>query len=267
MSQNEAWGVYPQKPVSQVDFEKIVHASAEKSVNIDPFQEHFEVGSLISAVQAKAWNNSKHSDIRPRLYDTGSKVYKLIDTGSMISTTAKKPEDKLNPNMVLQAVNNSPMKTYGFRKVDVKIGRKTYQVEAVVVDLGQEILGMDFLNTYKLGLDWIDDEYYIFDRRAQIKKSLSFVTVPEIHVRTQALVHLEDKKPDPNDLKRPQMHPDWISFQVSCMKALTSDASQNQNIAESNTSRDHETFQNRGKIQTDLLDEQLRCCRALQKPY
>ena len=107
----------------------------------------------------------------------------------MISTTKKKPEDKENPDLVLQAVNNSPMKTYGFREIPVKIGRKTYQIKAVVVDLDHEILGMDFINRYRLGLDWIDGEYKIVDRKAQIQHSLSFVAVPRSQIRTQSLAY------------------------------------------------------------------------------
>ena len=106
--------------------------AAVKSEQTDPFQKHIELDSAINAVQA---------NIRPRLYDKGNKIHRLVDTGSMISTTAKQKGDKLNENLVLQAFNNTPMKTYSFRTVEVKIGRKTYPIEAVIVDLPQEILG------------------------------------------------------------------------------------------------------------------------------
>ena len=146
----QSWGNYSEKPKIQTSFEAEIKAAADRSEKINPFLPNVVIGDEISALQAKSWSDQRHSDIRPRLFDKGSKVHRLIDTGSMISTTSRKPEDSVNPNLVLQAVNNSPMKTYGFRIIDVKIGRKTYQVKAVIVDLNQEIPGMDFLDQYKL---------------------------------------------------------------------------------------------------------------------
>ena len=35
---------------------------------------------------------------------------------------------------------------------------------------------MDFLNLYKLGLDWIDEELHIIDKKAQIKAPLKFIS-------------------------------------------------------------------------------------------
>ena len=207
----QTWGNYPTKPSIQTDFETQVKEAAVRSEQIDPFLPNIETGSKISAMLAKQWSSQRQSDIRPRLFDKGSQIHRLIDTGSMISTTAKKEGDTLNPHLVLQAVNNSPMPTYGFRNIDVKIGRKTYPIKAVIVDVNQEILGMDFLENFKLGLDWIGDEYYIFDRKAQIKKSLSFVTVPNNQLRTQAVVELPSEKA----ASRPQNHPDWVAFQIA----------------------------------------------------
>ena len=113
------------------------------------------------------------------------------------------------------------MKTYGFRKVPVKIGRKTYEIEAVIVDIDQEILGMDFLNKFKLGLDWEGGEYHIYDRQAQIKKSLTFVAVDKGHFRTQALISTNKTSETPAIAAYPAEHP-ALAFQVSCMKSLTS---------------------------------------------
>ena len=198
------------------------------------------------------------------MFDKGSKVYRLVDTGSMISTTSKLPEDKLNPIFTLQAVNNPPMPTYGFRVIPVKIGRKTYEIEAVIVDLKQEILGMDFLRKFKLGLDWIEGEYCIFDRKSQIQESLSFVTVSKNQLRTQTLVDaltdnsLTSSNPEPEvekvglsqPLAQPQAlvrppvveeDPEWVAFQVAAMRSIDRDANSETSEAEHETITEHET--------------------------
>ena len=70
----------------------------------------------------------------------------------MITATKRLPEDKEDPAFRLVAVNGSPIKTYGIRSIEVKIGRKLYKMPAVVCDIPQDILGADFINKYKLGL-------------------------------------------------------------------------------------------------------------------
>ena len=77
------------KPPVQTNFEELVTNALEQSAIIDPFQESIPVGAKISSTEAMNWDNSKYNDIRPRLYDKGSKIHRLIDTGSMITTTKR----------------------------------------------------------------------------------------------------------------------------------------------------------------------------------
>ena len=107
-----SWGVHSKKPKSQVDFENQIRKEVAQCSEINPFLESFPTGTKISSLEAASWNkNSRQNDIRPRLYDKGSNIHRLVDTGSEISTTTRLPSDKLNPSLTLQAVNHSPMKT------------------------------------------------------------------------------------------------------------------------------------------------------------
>ena len=99
----------------------------------------------------------------------------------MITATKKLPEDKVDDTINLIAVNGSRIKTYGNREIKVKIGRKAYTMPAIICDIDQDILGMDFLSKYKLGFEWdgIDQsELYLVDKKADIRKLLQTVTVP-----------------------------------------------------------------------------------------
>ena len=140
------------------------------------------VGEVISAAEALGWNNQQGVDIRPRLVDKATKVARLLDTGSMITATVRKPEDKPDNSVRLVAVNGSTIQTYGSRLIEVKIGRKAYSIEAIVCDVAQDILGMDFVDKFKLNFEWDDfdqSELYIVDKKAKISQELQMVTVPK----------------------------------------------------------------------------------------
>ena len=105
------------------------------------------IGSIVSAVEAQNWSKFfQNCDIRPRLEDKSTGAFRLIDSGSQITATQKLPEDKLDPTIKLVAVNGSRINTYGIRNLDIKIGRKNYSIPAVICDIDQDILGMDFLS-------------------------------------------------------------------------------------------------------------------------
>ena len=78
------------------------------------------------------------------------KKWFLVDSGSQITATVRSPEDKIDPNIRLVAVNGSRINTYGTKEIEVKMNRKSYRIEAVICDIQQDILGMDFINKYKL---------------------------------------------------------------------------------------------------------------------
>ena len=131
------------------------------------------VGSVVPAVEALHWSvDQKNCDVRPRLTDKSTGIQRLLDSGSQISTTSRLPGDVEDNSCNLIAVNGSRIKTYGSRDIVFKINRKTYRMPAIVCDVNQDILGMDFFHKYKMGLEWDDfdqSELYLTDKRANIK--------------------------------------------------------------------------------------------------
>ena len=145
-------------------------AALSVAQEVNPFVPDMQVGVEVSACDAYHWTR-RNVDIRPRLVDKATGLARLIDSGSQISVTAKRSEDKIDNSVKLVAVNGSRIDTFGVRDIEVKINRKSYKVSAVICDVDQDILGMDFLNIYKLNLEWNEvdqSELYIVDKKAQI---------------------------------------------------------------------------------------------------
>ena len=140
------------------NWDKLVVGALEIAQNVNPFQSDLPVGSVISSLESVGWSvGNRQCDIRPRLIDKSSGRARLIDSGSQISIVAKEPGDKIDNSFKLVAVNGSRIDTYGVREITVKIGRKAYSMPAVVCDIDQDILGMDFITRYRLNFEW--DEY------------------------------------------------------------------------------------------------------------
>ena len=81
--------------------------------------------------------------------DKSTGTARLIDFGSQVTTTSKSQSDKKDLNSRLLAVNGSKIDTYGVKEIEIKIGRKKYTVQAIICDMDQDILGMDFIDKYK----------------------------------------------------------------------------------------------------------------------
>ena len=122
---------------------------------LNPFKPDLPDSTVVPAVEAVDW--SGNSNIRPRIWDNSAGQFRLIDSGSMITATQRLPGDKPDNRLRLIAVNGSEIKTYGIRELSkIKIGRKQYKMPAIICDVGQDILGADFINKYKLGMEWDD---------------------------------------------------------------------------------------------------------------
>ena len=105
----------------------------EIAAAVDPLQTDLSPGVVIPAVDAVDWTNGfRNCDVRPRLLDKSSGKFRLIDSGSMITATVRLPGDKPDPSSRLIAVNGSQINTYGVRELSVKIGRKEYNIQAVI---------------------------------------------------------------------------------------------------------------------------------------
>ena len=80
----------------------------------------------------------------------------LVDTGAEVSVIPPSATDRKHrrTSLSLQAVNDSPIATYGDRLLTVNIGlRRTFQWIFIVADVKQPILGADFLRHYNLLVD------------------------------------------------------------------------------------------------------------------
>ena len=80
----------------------------------------------------------------------------LVDTGAEVSVIPPSATDRKHrrDSLTLQAVNDSPIATYGDRLLTVNIGlRRTFQWIFIVADVKQPILGADFLRHYNLLVD------------------------------------------------------------------------------------------------------------------
>ena len=137
-------------------------------------------GEEVSALEAIAWTRgSRGVDCRPKIFNGISKSWMLCDTGSMVTAVKRGPDDKLDESRYLQAVNGSKIKCFGKKEIQIRLGRKTYTIEAVIADIKQDILGWDFLAKYRLNWKWAQfGDLYLVDSKARIKAPVKFVALP-----------------------------------------------------------------------------------------
>ena len=177
---------------------------------------YLPVGVEVPAIEASSWiKGHRNVDIHPKLVDKSTGVARLLDTGAQLSATPRQEGDLLDDSVTLIAVNGSRIPTYGTRQLSFNIGRKVYHQEALICDINQDILGMDFVDKYKLGLDWNDNEtdLEIVDKKAKIRQKLTMVTVPPNLQRTSHLVGQAPKS------RSSELNATTL-FEVSCMKSL-----------------------------------------------
>ncbi|BHF78003.1 hypothetical protein SprV_0602111300 [Sparganum proliferum] len=88
--------------------------------------------------------------------DTRSGRRFLVDTGAQLSVISPTPADRRcpNPGLFLQAVNTSPITTFGTCSLSLDIGlRRLFPWIFVVADVPTAILGADFLAAFDLLVD------------------------------------------------------------------------------------------------------------------
>ena len=113
------------KQALQNSWNSLTLAAMSVAERVDPFQADIPAGVVVSAAEALNWSNPS-CDVRPRLLDKSTGTFRMIDSGSQITACVKCPEDKIDNSVKLIAVNGSTIPTYGFRKLNVKIGRKNF---------------------------------------------------------------------------------------------------------------------------------------------
>ena len=95
-------------------------------------------------------------DLRPRAVDSNGISY-LIDTGAAVSCY---PVSKLgrrppsDPQMTLQAVNGSTIKTFGKKTFRFKLGGLSFTHTFILSEISQAVLGWDWIKKFQLDFKW-----------------------------------------------------------------------------------------------------------------
>ena len=159
-----------------------------------------EVISYPEAISATA---SGDMDIRPRVFDSISKEYILVDTGSMCSVTKPSSSDALRHDLLLEAVDGSNLPCYGLKDLSLRLNRKEYHIKTVISNTTDTILGMDFIDKYQMEFRRGEfGDLYLYDKKAQISIPCQFVKMHQSNLpRTAALrlastSHHESTDPD-----------------------------------------------------------------------
>ena len=103
------WGSYNKKPVAQMDWDRLV----------------------IKACQNVASSNNEGDlDFRPRIKDKNSGLYFLVDTGAAVSVLPKttEPETDCDVTRGLEAVNGSKIKTYGNKRIKLRLAKRLLNI-------------------------------------------------------------------------------------------------------------------------------------------
>nr|VZI22741.1 unnamed protein product [Spirometra erinaceieuropaei] len=127
---------------------------------ISPCSFTFKQSKRVKPVSRKvsASNLSDSSNPSRTFYvrDTRSGRRFLVDTGAQLSVIPPTPADRRcpNPGLFLQAVNTSPITTFGTCSLSLDIGlRRLFPWVFVVADIPCAILGADFLAAFDLLVD------------------------------------------------------------------------------------------------------------------
>ena len=184
-------------------------------VDVNPYLS-IEPGTEVLAVDATSLGALSGLDCRPKIFDGVTKTWKLCDTGSMITVVKKGPEDKIDKNKVLQAVNGTAIQCYGHKVIQVRINRKSYEIKAVIADVEQDIIGWDFIEKHRLSFDWGEfGDLYIIDKKANIRAPLKYVAMSRNSPQT---AFLHDSSVPFSDFA--WSSPKVEAFEVASMKLL-----------------------------------------------
>lgn len=110
-------------------------------------------GGALEAASASATPDSRQRLFYVPDRDTGLRF--LVDTGAEVSILPATPKDKrMSSTSQLQAVNGTPIPTYGERSLTLNLGlRRTFRWVFVVADVQHAIIGADFLRHFGLLVD------------------------------------------------------------------------------------------------------------------
>ena len=134
----------------------------------------------LPSLEAFGWEPGAHGvDLRTHVYDHVTQEWLLVNSGSQITAYPPEPGDQEDPHMCLKAVNGTKIKCFGYKKIEVRIGRKTYGFQAVKAQVESPVLGWDFVTHHRLNLIWNDEgELTINDRKSNSNTKLKYKALP-----------------------------------------------------------------------------------------
>ena len=136
---------------------------------------------IISATEAMQWTPGyKLKDMRPRVFNGVTKTYDLVDSGSAITVIPAGPEDTVDPSLHLQTVSGQKVDCCGKKKIEIRLGRKTYSMEAVIAKVKSRIIGWDFICKYKLNWEWDTwGNIHLVDKKSNTSTLMQHILVPQ----------------------------------------------------------------------------------------
>ena len=105
------------------------------------------------------------------VYDKSSRCKFLVDTGVEVSVFPATSRDRRfgRIGLELQAANGSRMKSYGFKLLKIRLPCGTFRWSFILADVGQPLLGADFLRQHALLVDV---------KHQRLVNALSFTSIP-----------------------------------------------------------------------------------------
>ena len=120
MSAKNTWSTYTFKPICQSQFENSVKEAIDNIAEDNPYMSVKE--GEIAAIDAIRYKPGSYGlDIRPKVFDSISKQWTLLDSGSCVSCIPKTDSDKIDPNFRLRSVNGSTISTFGTETIAIRI--------------------------------------------------------------------------------------------------------------------------------------------------
>ena len=226
------WSECTRKPVCQIQWEADVFKALEPVAEDDPYQT-LSLGEMSAVESVNHKQGSFGMDTRPKVFDSATQSWVLIDSGSCVSCVPKSATDKEDQSYTLKSVNGGVIKTYGSKEVTLQMGRKMYKIQAVIADIPQKIFGWDLFRKYALGFEWSEwGDLFITGKKANIKALTQHVRVPANSIQRMSeyssASHTQSgssaaASSTPSNYEEPRIEaisPDVVYFQTQCMKEL-----------------------------------------------
>ena len=103
---------------------KVKDESKDSGVEIIP--------SIAAASHAEGYQGT---DTRPRFLNPLTGHHCLVDSGSAITAIEAGPDDVVRPELALVAANGTLIECYGYKVIDIQIGRKSYAIKAAIAKI------------------------------------------------------------------------------------------------------------------------------------